>query len=150
MSRVRSVPFALIVHTSSWLSNAIRPERCVRPEGSTVGAERVAVELGAERAPLGAEPPEQATRSISTAVAKSLRRAFTSCFTRRSTNRFPTSPRLDPRVCEDAGPRKGKTMANKDKGGAKNKKVASKTLKEKREAKKAKGAAGSRGSDSSR
>ena len=44
----------------------------------------------------------------------------------------------------------GKAVANKDKGGAKNKKVASKTLKEKREAKKAKGASGSRGSDSSR
>jgi hypothetical protein len=38
---------------------------------------------------------------------------------------------------------KGVVMANKDKGGAKNKKVASKTLKEKREAKKAKGASGS-------
>jgi hypothetical protein len=37
----------------------------------------------------------------------------------------------------------GAAMANKDKGGAKNKKVASKTLKEKREAKKAKGASGS-------
>lgn len=36
-------------------------------------------------------------------------------------------------------------MANKDKGGAKNKKAASKTLKEKREAKKAKG----KGSDRS-
>ena len=44
----------------------------------------------------------------------------------------------------------GEAVANKDKGGAKNKKVASKTLKEKREAKKAKGASGSRGSDSSR
>jgi hypothetical protein len=44
----------------------------------------------------------------------------------------------------------GKAVANKDKGGAKNKKAASKTLKEKREAKKAKGASGSRGSDSSR
>ena len=37
-------------------------------------------------------------------------------------------------------------MGNKDKGGAKNKKVASKTLKEKREAKKAKGTAASRSS----
>jgi hypothetical protein len=45
---------------------------------------------------------------------------------------------------------KGVVMANKDKGGAKNKKVASKTLKEKREAKKAKGASGSSGSGSSR
>jgi hypothetical protein len=41
-------------------------------------------------------------------------------------------------------------MANKDKGGAKNKKVASKTLKEKREAKKSKGTSGSSGSGSSR
>jgi len=40
-------------------------------------------------------------------------------------------------------------MANKDKGGAKNKKVASKTLKQKREAKKAKGASGSRGTGTS-
>jgi len=38
-------------------------------------------------------------------------------------------------------------MANKDKGGAKNKKVAGKSLKEKREAKKAKGK-GSSGSGS--
>ena len=41
-------------------------------------------------------------------------------------------------------------MANKDKGGAKNKKVASKTLKEKREAKKSKGTSGSTGAGSSR
>ena len=38
-------------------------------------------------------------------------------------------------------------MANKDKGGAKNKKIAGKSLKEKREAKKAKSAA-KRGSGS--
>jgi len=37
-------------------------------------------------------------------------------------------------------------MANKDKGGAKNKKTASKTLKQKREAKKSKGTSGSAGS----
>ena len=41
-------------------------------------------------------------------------------------------------------------MANKDKGGAKNKKAASKTLKQKREAKKSKGTSGSGGSDASR
>jgi hypothetical protein len=54
-------------------------------------------------------------------------------------------------LCARMGCRsKGKAVANKDKGGAKNKKVASKTLKEKREAKKAKGASGSRGTDTSR
>ena len=37
-------------------------------------------------------------------------------------------------------------MANKDKGGAKNKKTASKTLKQKREAKRSKGTSGSAGS----
>ena len=41
-------------------------------------------------------------------------------------------------------------MANKDKGGAKNKKVASKTLKEKREVKRSKGASGSGSSGSTR
>ncbi len=41
-------------------------------------------------------------------------------------------------------------MADKDKGGAKNKKAASKTLKEKREAKKSRGTSGSGGSDASR
>ena len=44
---------------------------------------------------------------------------------------------------------KGAIVANKDKGGAKNKKVASKTLKEKRQAKKSKGQSGS-GSSGSR
>ena len=41
-------------------------------------------------------------------------------------------------------------MANKDKGGSKNKKVASKTLKEKRQAKKSKGTSGSGGTGTSR
>jgi len=47
-------------------------------------------------------------------------------------------------------PIEGEAVASKDKGGAKNKKVASKTLKEKREAKKAKGTSGSRGSGTTR
>jgi hypothetical protein len=42
------------------------------------------------------------------------------------------------------------TMANKDKGGAKDKKAASKTLKEKREAKRAKGKGSDRSSSSGR
>src|SRR5512132_1686759 len=76
VSRVRSVPSALIVHTSWWLSKTMRPERGVGAEGSPVGAERVAVEVGAEREPLGAEPPEQATRSMTTAGAESRRHVF--------------------------------------------------------------------------
>ena len=47
-------------------------------------------------------------------------------------------PRSDRRIA-------GGTMASKDKGGAKDKKTASKTLKEKREAKKAKAAQQQRG-----
>ncbi len=41
-------------------------------------------------------------------------------------------------------------MANKDKGGAKDKKAATKTLKEKREAKRAKGKGSDRSSSSGR
>src|SRR5512132_37226 len=78
VSRVRSVPSASIVHTSSWLSKTMRPERGVKAEGSPVLAERVAVEVGAESEPLGADPPEQATRSMSTA-AESRRRVFIHC-----------------------------------------------------------------------
>src|SRR6266498_2168122 len=81
VSRVRSVPSALIVHTSSWLSNAIRPERGVRAECVPAGVEGVAVVRGAGGEPRGAEPPEQATRSTSPAVAESGRRVFTSFFT---------------------------------------------------------------------
>src|SRR5204863_6483243 len=93
VSRIRSVPSALIVHTSSWLSNAIRPERGVRAEGSS--AEGAALEVGAETEGLVAEPPEHARRSMSTAIAENPRRLFTYCITRRSMNRFPSDPRLD-------------------------------------------------------
>src|SRR6266550_2657291 len=71
VSWVRSVPSALIVHTSSWLSNAIRPERGVRAEGPP--AEGAAVDVGAETEGLVAEPPEQATRSMGTPIAESPR-----------------------------------------------------------------------------
>ena len=53
------------------------------------------------------------------------------------------------RVCASASSRE-ETMANKDKGGAKDKKAASKTLKEKREAKRAKGKGSDRSSSSGR
>ena len=39
VSRVRSVPSALIVHTSSWLSKTMRPERDARAEGVPDGTE---------------------------------------------------------------------------------------------------------------
>src|SRR2546422_9152317 len=70
VSRVRSVPSALIVHTSSWLSKTMRPERGARAECVPARAEGVAVDLGAGGEPRGAEPPEQATRSKSAAVAE--------------------------------------------------------------------------------
>jgi hypothetical protein len=53
-------------------------------------------------------------------------------------------------VCEDVVLGRELLVASKDKGGAKNKKVASKSLKEKREAKKAKGASSSGASGASR
>jgi hypothetical protein len=53
------------------------------------------------------------------------------------------------KVCPSARSRE-ETMANKDKGGAKDKKAASKTLKEKREAKRAKGKGSDRSSSSGR
>jgi hypothetical protein len=54
------------------------------------------------------------------------------------------------KVCPSAERTREETMANKDKGGAKDKKAASKTLKEKREAKKAKGKGSDRSSSSGR
>jgi hypothetical protein len=59
-------------------------------------------------------------------------------------------PSLVAIVCEDVILRRELLVASKDKGGAKNKKVASKSLKEKREAKKAKGASSSGASGASR
>ena len=53
------------------------------------------------------------------------------------------------KVCPSARSRE-EAMANKDKGGAKDKKAASKTLKEKREAKRAKGKGSDRSSSSGR
>src|SRR5512132_434930 len=76
VSRVRSVPSALIVHTSSWLSKTMRPERCSGAESELAGAEGVPVDIGVGGEPGGAEPPEQATRSMSTAGAGSRRRVF--------------------------------------------------------------------------
>jgi hypothetical protein len=54
------------------------------------------------------------------------------------------------KVCPSAARSREETMANKDKGGAKDKKAASKTLKEKREAKRAKGKGSDRSSSSGR
>src|SRR5512132_2184957 len=77
VSRGRSVPSALIVHTSSWLSNAIGPGRCVGAECVLAGAEGAPVDTGVGREPGGADPPEQATRSMSAADAENRRRGFT-------------------------------------------------------------------------
>ena len=54
------------------------------------------------------------------------------------------------KVCASVARSREETMANKDKGGAKDKKAASKTLKEKREAKRAKGKGSDRSSSSGR
>ena len=62
----------------------------------------------------------------------------------------PSEGTESPVICKDRLSEREAAMANKDKGGAKNKKVASKTLKEKREAKKTKGTSGSGGSGASR
>src|SRR5215211_3576186 len=88
VSRVRSVPFALMDQTSLWLSKTMRLERRVRAESLPAGVERVAAD-GAGGEPLDVEPPEQATRSTSTAVAESGRRVFTTPFTNGPRSEFP-------------------------------------------------------------
>jgi hypothetical protein len=70
----------------------MRPESGARARSLPAGAERVAVD-GAEGEPLGAESPEQATRSISTAVAESPTRVFTTPFTIGPSSRFPACGR---------------------------------------------------------